>query len=134
MQARIYISLQGPSFNPHEFHARVGGAVQGRVRRRRQNGAPLTNVPLDYWASVATVVAAGEVGVSLGDLLSRLLPFVRPMLEKASPRVVAHVVLEFGLGEEPVGLNFPQKTIELLREIGAELDIDAVRRVAPDEN
>ena len=129
MQARIYVSLEGSSFDPSDFHARVGGVVHGQVRRRKHTGAPLTNVPLEYWASAATVVDPGEVGSKLCDVLSRLVPFVRSLPERGALQVLAHVVLDFDPGEEPVGLNFPQNAIELLREIGAELDIDAVPRL-----
>lgn len=129
MHARIYVSLEGYSFDPRDFHARVGGVVQGQVRRRKHTGAPLTNVPLDYWASTATAVSPDEVGTNLCDVLSRLIPFVSTLSERSTLQVFAHVVLEFDPGEEPMGLNFPRKAIELLREIGAELDIDAVPRL-----
>jgi hypothetical protein len=40
--------------------------------------------------------------------------------------ISAVVVLEFDQGEEPIGLYFSEKTIQMLREIGAALDVDAV--------
>jgi hypothetical protein len=129
MQARVYISLQGFAFDPHDFHARVGGVVPGEVRHRKHSGAPLTNFPLDYWASPAAAVSPVAVGTTLCDVLARLGPFVGALPERAGLRVYANVVLEFDPGEEPVGLNFPAKVIELLRAIGAELDIDAVPRL-----
>lgn len=131
MQAQIYVSIEGPSFDPSDFHERVGGVVPGQARRRKHTGAPLTNVPLEYWASVATVVDPSEVGVGLCDLMSHLIPFVTSLPERATLRVFAQVVLYFDPGEDPVGLNFSRNAIELLRELGAELDIDAVRRLAP---
>jgi hypothetical protein len=131
MHARIYVSLQGPSFNPKDFHARADQIVRGQVRQRKHTGAPLANVPLEYWASSPTVLPPDQAGIALYDLLAKIAPLFSAIPERATLQVFAHVVLEFDPGEEPVGLNFAQKTISLLRDIGAELDIDAVPRIAP---
>jgi hypothetical protein len=66
-------------------------------------------------------------------LLSRLVPLVKELPERANLRVFAHVVLEFEHGEEPPGLYFSREVIELLSEIGAELDVDAVPCLSPRE-
>jgi hypothetical protein len=129
MQARTYISIQGSSFNPQEFDAQGGSTIGGEVRKRKHTGAPLTNVPLDFWSSKVSQGSSDDVSQRLAILLKEVAPFVVRLSDRSGLRIYAHVVLEFDQGEEPAGLFFSTETIALLNDVGAELDIDAVPRL-----
>lgn len=122
MRARTYLSVQGDSFNPSDFHRRAGG----HVHRRRHSGSPLTNLPLEYWASDEKLSGSHEVDASLSSLLTGLVPLLVGVIKTQGILILAQVVLEYDQGEEPVGLYFSEKTIRMLSEIGAALDVDAV--------
>lgn len=129
MRIRVYISLQGKSFNPLDFHKMASRSLSGHVRQRKHSGKPLADVPLEYWSTSEIEVTTSDPEPQLADLLSRLLPLL-----SASPRVeeieiLAHVVIEFDQGEQPRGFFFSRETIGLLNSVGAHLDIDAVPRV-----
>lgn len=128
MRARTYLSVQGGSFNPSDFHLRAGG----HMRRRRHSGSPLTNLPLEYWASAVTLTEPHEVDASLSSLLTGLVPLLTGVAKMEGILILAHVVLEFDQGEEPAGLHFSEETIQMLSEIGAALDVDAVPQLPRD--
>ncbi|HTE39253.1 MAG TPA: DUF4279 domain-containing protein [Steroidobacteraceae bacterium] len=129
MRARTYISIQGSTFNPREFQAHLSVANNGEVRRRKHSGAPLADVSLDYWVSASSLGDADNIGAHLCKLLQGISSFINQIPEKAGLRILAHVVLEFEPGEEPVGLYFSNEVIGLLNGVGGELDIDAVPRI-----
>lgn len=127
MRARTYLSVQGGSFNASDFHRKAGGYV----RRRKHSGSPLTNLPLEYWASAEELSEPHEVDASLSKLLAGMVPLLTGVARTQGILILAHVVLEFGEGEEPLGLYLSDKTIQMLSEIGAALDVDAVPLVSP---
>lgn len=124
MLTRTYISIQGPSFDPSTFEKVAGG----RARRRKHSGAPLTDVSLDYWASSEKSGKFAEVEANLLGILSELVPHGAGLRKMEGIQVIAHVVVEFEPGDEPVGMHFSRDVMALLGEIGAALDIDAVAR------
>lgn len=128
MRARTYLSVQGGSFKPSDFHLRAGG----HVRRRKHSGSPLTNLPLEYWASAEKPGEPHEVDASLSSLLTGLVPLLTGVAKTEGILILAHVVLEFDQGEEPAGLYFSEKTLQMLSEIGAALDVDAVPQLHGD--
>lgn len=128
MRTRIYVSVQGKTFNPGEFHKSVKPPLIGHVRRRKHGGKPLTDVPLEYW-STAEIEVTGDLDLALAGLLEKLLPAFPPSRCAAELEVMAHIVIEFMHGEEPKGLFLSRNTIRLLGEVGAQLDIDAVPHV-----
>lgn len=127
MSVRTYVSIQGSSFDPSAFEKVAGGSA----RRRKHSGAPLTDVPLDYWASPEKSGEAAELAVNLLALLSALVPHRQRLPKKEGIQVFAHVVVEFDTGDEPTGMYFSPEVIALLGEIGGALDIDAVPKPRP---
>lgn len=123
MRARAYLSVQGELFSAADLQ-RIAG---GRVRRKRHSGAPLTNLPLEDWASDEKQGKPHEVDEILLSLLTGLVPMLSGVAKAPGILTLVHVVLEYDEGEEPVGLCFSEKTIQMLSEIGAALDVDAVR-------
>jgi hypothetical protein len=81
---------------------------------------------LEYWASAEKPSEPHEVDASLSGLLTGLLPQLTGVGMTQGILILAHVVLEFDQGEEPAGLYLSEKTIQMLSEIGAALDVDAV--------
>jgi hypothetical protein len=81
---------------------------------------------LEYWASVEKPSEPHEVDASLSSLLTGLVPLLAGVAKAQGILILAHVVLEFDQGEEPAGLYFSEKTIQMLSEIGAALDVDAI--------
>lgn len=122
MRARIYLSVQGDAFSAGDFHRRAGG----HVRRRKHSGSPLSNLPLEFWASAEMVSEPHEVDARLSSLLTGLVPLLAGVTKAPGILILAHIALEFDQGEEPAGLYFSEKTIQMLSEIGAALDVDAV--------
>ncbi len=123
MRARAYVSVQGESFNAGDFQLRAGG----RVRRKKHSGAPFANHPLEDWASVETPIGPYGIDASLSNLLTELTPVLAGVAKTRGISILAHVVLEFDQGEEPIGLYLSEETIHILNELGAALDVDAVR-------
>ena len=130
MKARLYISVEGGAFKPEPFHFEAAKSLPGQVRRRKHTGAPLANVPLEYWASNEKVVAPEDVGDALRPMLEIALPLLEPHSKASDTRVCVHIVFEFKQGEEPIGMNLSRETLSLLDRIGAELDVDAVPTVS----
>src|SRR5262245_48188624 len=122
MRARTYLSVQGDSFNVSDFQRKAGG----HVRRRKHAGSPLTHVPLEFWASAEEPSEPHEIDASLSKILPGVVPLLTDVKGRQGILILAHVVLEFGEGEEPMGLYFSDRTIKMLSEIGAALDVDAV--------
>jgi hypothetical protein len=122
MRARAYLSIQGEFFNAADFQRKAGG----RVRRKKHSGAPLTNLPLEDWASGENQSDPHEVDAGMSNLLTTLVPLLSGVAKTPGIMILAHVVLEFDEGEEPVGLYFSEKTIQMLSRIGAAIDVDAV--------
>ena len=122
MRARTYLSIQGDSFSASDFQRKAGG----RVRRKKHSGEPLTNLPLEDWASDDKSTQPHDIDASLSSLLAELIPLLAGVARTRGILILAHVVLEFDGGEEPAGLYFSERTIQMLSEIDAALDVDAV--------
>ena len=124
MVVRAYVSIQGISFNPTQFQAKAGG----EARRRKHSGAPLANVPLEYW------VSAERIG-DMKTAISGLIAICDQLAEHSSllPRgedvgLIGHLVVEYSNDEELAGSYFPPALVSRLASLGGALDIDAVRR------
>lgn len=126
MRSRAYLSVQGGSFNVSDFQQKAGG----QARRRKHSGSPLTNLPLDFWTSVEKPCEPHEVDAALSSLLTDLTPLLTGIARTQGVLILAHVVLEFDEGEEPAGIYFSEKTIQMLGAISAAIDVDAVPRLS----
>lgn len=126
MIVRTYISIQGASFSPAEFQVRAGG----NARRRKGPGRPLTDLPLEYWTSSEATGSTTDVDTALLASIAELKPQLEERKDREQLNIMAHVVLEYAEGDDPVGFHAPAELIGALSSIGAALDIDAVQQVA----
>lgn len=126
MRQSVYIKICGEDFDPVAFNRVYGEAFGGQVKtwKQRLSGKVATG---SYWASrVIDVSNAGDECATLRELLQAMKPSLLELLEK-NVSITAQIVGYYKQRSGPRGIHLSTETIELLKEIGAQLDYDIVR-------
>lgn len=130
MKFRTYVWVDGESFDADSFNASSEDAsLQGLVLSRKK----LTNGKVEsggrYWKSEVIDVFSEYPEEALSKLLSRLKDELLRIRDLPGIRIVAELVAEYEDTDSMRGFFFTKENIRLLAELGANLDIDVVRKL-----
>jgi hypothetical protein len=121
---RLYVWVDGRSFDPARFRELHGGEVASRKRMR--DG--LVETYGQYWRSAEiSRVPAIRVDDELRVLLQRLSRALSTIPNDEGARVVVEVVQEYRNSDSVAGLFLSAETLSLVAGVHASLDYDVVR-------
>jgi hypothetical protein len=126
MKFKIYLRIEGRDFDPKEFVASLPPRIRGEVVYRRHNGAPLTQVPLEYWRGRQIETDGSEPESVLQELIGEITPYVTVLATKSETQITANLVAIYDENEEPRGFFFSRDIVGMLSAIRASLDVDVV--------
>jgi len=130
MRFRIYISIDGNSFDAEYFNSKISDVISGDVVKRKYNRRSPESPPTSFWKTAEIVTSSTEPECELQRLLERVGSNLPLGNESSGIEITAEIVAEYDDGEEPRGFYFNAATIRMLGQLGAQLDIDAVPRLA----
>ena len=118
----LYLYIAGKNFDPDAFNKTLALSLKGNIGSRNNR---LKGVVEKYWKSKETEVPTSDF---VGDALFDLLEFYKSALLSLRPiddmDIGANIVVHNSDIHSQRGYSFSKELINLLSEIGAEVDID----------
>lgn len=126
MKFKIYISVEGPEFDPGVLNSLLASPLRGNVKERKNLSETSRNQRI-YWESKELVITSGFPEDALRDLLSSYdSVFLQVLTENDGIKISAQIVEERGEDESPRGFFVSSSLIEMLARLGADLDLDII--------
>ena len=126
MKFKIYISVEGPGFDPGVLNSKLAHSLKGNIRERKNLSEKSRNQRI-YWESKELVVTSGFPEDALLDLLSNYeSAFLLVLAESGDIKISAQIVEKRAEGESPRGFFVSSSLIEILARLRADLDMDII--------
>jgi hypothetical protein len=118
---RIYLSIDGETFDAGDFSRKTGG----RVAFRKRLGDGRTEAFGAYWSSVEVAGVPGDlVDSHVQRLLSQYRDAVVAVSHQPGVRVMLEIVQEYRGPDSVAGLFLSRETLRLVADMQANLDVD----------
>lgn len=121
----IYLWADGKNFDVNRFQGTLPARIRGTSELHR-------GVRSGYWKSEVRKVVSGNPEPALHNLLSKYKFGLLRARENGATRVFAEIVVNWHSLDELGDFCFSNKTVRLLSEIGASIDIDIYERFSRD--
>lgn len=124
----IYLWADGKNFDVDRFQ----GTLPARIRGTSELRKGVKRGVVKYWKSEVRKVISGNPEPALHNLLFKYKFGLLRARENGATRVFAEIVVNWRSLDELCGFYFSNKTVRLLSEIGASIDIDIYERFSKD--